>query len=187
ASPSGPRHPALGALGAGGAAAHLPRPRRRAGAAAHPAIEPLVLDFQQLRPDVTIEYKDMDTADLYAEAVATPAKGTAETPDLLISSASDLQVKLVNDGFTQPHRSALTDALPDWANWRDEAFGFTFEPAVIAYNRDLLPDAEVPRTATTRCASAGASPPTTRPPAASAICWPPTTPCCSASTGSSSQ
>ncbi|MDW7596682.1 extracellular solute-binding protein [Azospirillum brasilense] len=110
------------------------------------AIEPLVLDFQQLRPDVTIEYKDMDTADLYAEAVATPAKGTAETPDLLISSASDLQVKLVNDGFTQPHRSALTDALPDWANWRDEAFGFTFEPAVIAYNRDLLPDAEVPRT-----------------------------------------
>ncbi len=115
------------------------------------AIEPLVLDFQQLRPDVTIEYKDMDTADLYAEAVAVPAKGgaakgTAETPDLLISSASDLQVKLVNDGYTQPHRSALTDALPDWANWRDEAFGFTFEPAVIAYNRDLLPDAEVPRT-----------------------------------------
>ncbi|MGY0834989.1 sensor histidine kinase [Azospirillum argentinense] len=116
------------------------------------AIEPLVLDFQQLHPDVTVEYKDMDTADLYAEAVAVPAKGapanglTAETPDLLISSASDLQVKLVNDGYTQPHRSALTDALPDWANWRDEAFGFTFEPAVIAYNRDLLPDAEVPRT-----------------------------------------
>ncbi|MBK3776953.1 extracellular solute-binding protein [Azospirillum brasilense] len=116
------------------------------------AIEPLVLDFQQLHPDVTIEYKDMDTADLYAEAVAVPAKGgaakgaAAETPDLLISSASDLQVKLANDGYTQPHRSALTDALPDWANWRDEAFGFTFEPAVIAYNRDLLPDAEVPRT-----------------------------------------
>ncbi|GAA4250351.1 extracellular solute-binding protein [Azospirillum formosense] len=111
------------------------------------AIEPLVLDFQQLHPDVTIDYKDMDTADLYAEAVAAPAKGaTVETPDLLISSASDLQVKLVNDGYTQPHRSSLTDALPDWANWRDEAFGFTFEPAVIAYNRDLLPDAEVPRT-----------------------------------------
>lgn len=111
------------------------------------AIEPLVLDFQQLRPEVTIEYKDMDTADLYAEAVAAPAKGDAvERPDLLISSAADLQVKLVNDGYTQPHRSALTDALPDWANWRDEAFGFTFEPAVIAYNRDLLPDAQVPRT-----------------------------------------
>ncbi|MFC5358704.1 extracellular solute-binding protein [Azospirillum himalayense] len=111
------------------------------------AIEPLVLDFQRLHPDVTIDYKDMDTADLYAEAVAVPAKeGAAETPDLLISSASDLQVKLVNDGHTQPHRSALTDALPDWANWRDEAFGFTFEPAVIAYNRALLPDAQVPRT-----------------------------------------
>ncbi len=107
------------------------------------AIEPLVLDFQQLRPDVTVEYKDMDTADLYAEAIRRPA---TEKPDLLISSAADLQVKLVNDGYTQPHRSALTDALPDWANWRDEAFGFTFEPAVIAYNRDLLPDTQVPRT-----------------------------------------
>ncbi|MDQ2103882.1 sensor histidine kinase [Azospirillum isscasi] len=111
------------------------------------AIEPLVLDFQQLRPDVTVEYKDMDTVDLYAEAVAMPAKdAAAENPDLLISSAADLQVKLVNDGYTQPHRSALTDGLPDWANWRDEAFGFTFEPAVIAYNRDLLAADQVPRT-----------------------------------------
>ena len=41
--------------------------------------------------------------------------------------------------------SSATQALPDWANWRDEAFGFTFEPAVIVYNRDLVPESEVPR------------------------------------------
>ncbi len=110
------------------------------------AIEPLVIDFQRIHPDVTVEYQDMDTADLYADALAGPAREPAAVkPDLLISSAADLQVKLVNDGYTQPHRSALTDGLPDWANWRDEAFGFTFEPAVIAYNRDLLPADQVPR------------------------------------------
>lgn len=110
------------------------------------AIEPLVLDFQRIHPDVTVEYQDMDTADLYADAVAGAAReSAADKPDLLISSAADLQVKLVNDGHTRPHRSTLTDGLPDWANWRDEAFGFTFEPAVIAYNRDLLPADQVPR------------------------------------------
>ena len=109
------------------------------------AMDPLILDFQQLRPDVAVEYVDLGTADLYARAVQQ-ADGEGGGPDLLISSAADLQVKLVNDGLTQPHVSALTQALPDWANWRDEAFGFTFEPAVIVYNRDLLAESAVPRT-----------------------------------------
>ena len=43
-------------------------------------------------------------------------------------------MKLVNDGWTQPHRSADTTLVPAWANWRDEAYGFTLEPAVIVYS-----------------------------------------------------
>lgn len=106
------------------------------------ALEPLVLDFQQIRPDVAVEYVDMGTSELYARAVEDAGE---DKPDILISSAADLQVKLVNDGYTQPHVPAGKPVLPDWANWRDEAFGFTFEPAVIAYNRAQLPDAQVPR------------------------------------------
>lgn len=56
----------------------------------------------------------------------------------------DLQVKLVNDGHAQPHRSAETAALPRWAVWKDEAFGTTYEPAVIVYNKRLLGEADVP-------------------------------------------
>ena len=41
--------------------------------------------------------------------------------------------------------NSATQSLPDWANWRDEAFGFTYEPAVMVYNRDLVPELEVPR------------------------------------------
>ena len=63
----------------------------------------------------------------------------------MVSSAVDLQVKLVNDGCAQPHRSVATAALPAVANWRDELFGVTREPAVIVYNRDLVPPDEAPR------------------------------------------
>jgi two-component system sensor histidine kinase TctE len=103
-------------------------------------MEPLILDFQRIAPTVTVAYSDYPTRDLYER---TASGRTAA--DLVISSASDLQVKLINDGFSQPYESTATLSLPDWAKWRDEAFGFTVEPAVIVYNRDLVPEAEVPR------------------------------------------
>ena len=89
---------------------------------------------------MTVTYSDFSTRDLYERT----ASGNT-TADLVISSASDLQVKLINDGFSQPYESSTTQALPDWANWRDEAFGFTFEPAVMVYNHELVPELEVPR------------------------------------------
>jgi two-component system, OmpR family, sensor histidine kinase TctE len=104
------------------------------------SMEPLILDFQRLSPGVTIVYLELTTRELYDRATSGEATG-----DLVVSSASDLQVKLINDGYSQPYQSSVTQGLPDWANWRDEAFGFTFEPAVIVYNRDLVPHAEVPR------------------------------------------
>ncbi|MBY6262566.1 extracellular solute-binding protein [Azospirillum sp. 412522] len=106
-----------------------------------PAIEPLIRDFQQLNPAVTVEYREMNTGELY-DSVVKRANG--DVPDLVISSASGLQVKLVNDGHARRYSSPATDALPDWANWRSAAFGFTQEPAAIVFNRDLVPEGEVP-------------------------------------------
>jgi two-component system, OmpR family, sensor histidine kinase TctE len=103
------------------------------------AMQPLLADFQALRPDVAIEYHDLTTHALF-EAVT---RGMAAA-DIVISSAMDLQVKLVNDGWTQPHVSEETGRLPRWANWRNEAFGFTYEPAVIVYRRDAL-EGDLPR------------------------------------------
>ncbi|WP_245613109.1 sensor histidine kinase [Skermanella stibiiresistens] len=104
------------------------------------AMEPLIRDFQAVAPDVTIVYDELTSRELYERTVAVESRA-----DLLISSAADLQVKLVNDGYGQAYVSDATSALPDWANWRDEAFGFTYEPAVIAYNLDLVPPPEAPR------------------------------------------
>jgi len=106
------------------------------------AMEPLLRDFQTARSEVAIDYFDFNSNELFASVIAPP---DGIPPDLVISSAMDLQVKLVNDGWTRSHVSHLTRRLPAWANWRDEAFGFTLEPAVIVYRRGQLDDQRAPR------------------------------------------
>ena len=42
--------------------------------------------------------------------------------------------------------TAQASKLPAWANWKNEAFGTTFEPIVFVYNKRLLKADEVPQT-----------------------------------------
>jgi ABC-type Fe3+ transport system substrate-binding protein len=105
---------------------------------------PLLEAFVATMPQVAVRYEQRGSNDLHAVATAA-CDGAGPPADLIVSSAVDLQVKLVNDGCAQPHRSVHTAALPTEANWRDELFGVTEEPAVIVYNRDLVPVSEAPR------------------------------------------
>jgi iron(III) transport system substrate-binding protein len=108
------------------------------------AIKPLILDFQKIATDVTVEFNDYVSNDLFREAERACSTGQ-NYGDLLISSSADQLVKLANDGCAIPHSSAETDALASWANWRNEVFGFVFEPAVIVYDASRVPQADVPR------------------------------------------
>src|SRR6185295_14690329 len=108
------------------------------------AIEPLIKDFQVLEPGLSITYVDNLTNDLFEMMQAACAKDLI-VADLVFSSAVDHMVKLANDGCAQPHTSPETSRAPPFASWHDEVFGFTFEPAVIVYNRNLVPPADVPR------------------------------------------
>ncbi|WP_182086764.1 extracellular solute-binding protein [Aureimonas sp. ME7] len=101
----------------------------------------LVRGFQAKRGDVGVDYVEGETRRIYEDFV----KGLDPSPDLVMSSAPDLQVKLANDGFARTVRPAAAGSLPGWAQWRSELYGFSFEPAVIVYNRDILSEAEVPR------------------------------------------
>jgi two-component system sensor histidine kinase TctE len=99
--------------------------------------------YQHLYPGVAVAYTETDSLALYEGLLA----GAFDpVPDLLISSASDLQVKLANDGHALAHPTPAVEALPDWAQWRGEVIGFTYEPAVIVYNPALLPPGTQPRT-----------------------------------------
>ena len=107
-----------------------------------PVFAPVLRDYQRQHPGVAIRYEEFSTQDLYRQA-AQPQAGGA---DLLVSSSMDLQVQLVNDGRAQSYRSAETAALPTWARWRDEIFGFSYEPMVIAYDTRRFTPATAPAT-----------------------------------------
>lgn len=98
--------------------------------------------FQAENRSVAVTYTETDSNALY-EGFLTGDLPTS--PDLLISSASDLQLKLANDGHALAHASRWLERLPDWARWRDEVFGFTYEPAVIIYSPQWLPPGSQPR------------------------------------------
>lgn len=105
---------------------------------------PVLADFTAANPAIAVDYEQWGTNDLFA--ITQAECGAAGTADLVISSAVDQQVKLVNDGCARAHVSPEGAALPDVLRWRDELFGITREPAVMVYNRDLVPAAEAPRT-----------------------------------------
>ncbi|MCE1184792.1 ABC transporter substrate-binding protein [Zoogloea sp.] len=103
----------------------------------------LIRDFRTLYPAIQVEYSNMSTTELYNRFISESAAGASA--DVTWSSSMDLQVKLVNDGYAQPHKSAETARLPEWANWKNEAFGTTYEPIGIVYNKRLVPAADVPQ------------------------------------------
>lgn len=104
------------------------------GAADFPTIRPVLEAFTRHHPTIAVNYTEFNTQVLYSRLL----NDYPQAPDLVMSSAIDLQFKLVNDGFAQPFYSDETSSLPRWAVWRDEIFGFTYEPAVLAVNRRLL-------------------------------------------------
>lgn len=109
------------------------------------ALAPLIQDFQQLAPGTTVEIREYVTNDLFSAAAQACHEGRP-LGDVLLSSSVDQLVKLANDGCARRVDGPNLPRAPRWANWRDEVFGFTFEPIVMVYNRDSVPAAEVPRT-----------------------------------------
>ena len=109
------------------------------------AAEPLIKDFSALYPGVTVEYNDMNSTEVYNRFISEAAAG-GTTADVLWSSSMDLQVKLVSEGYGVVYKSPEAGAIPAWANYKDTAFGTTFEPVAIVYNKRLVPADEVPTT-----------------------------------------
>jgi len=64
--------------------------------------------------------------------------------DLVMSSAMDLQMRLVNDGLAAGVTPDAT-GLPAWARWRDQLFGVALEPVVTLASRRVLGDTPLPR------------------------------------------
>lgn len=103
---------------------------------------PLLKQFSAENPDLQVRYFDINTLELYHKVID---EREAPVGDLIISSAMDLQLKLVNDGYAQTYKSTNTESLPDNAKWRNQIFSFSLEPVVILVNNTLFPDKAFPQ------------------------------------------
>ena len=107
-------------------------------------MRPLIEAFQRINPDIAVTYLE-DTSNNLDSAVTDACTEGRFIADLVISSSIAQQVRLVNNGCAAPVLSPVVEALPDWAKWRGELFGLTFEPAVIVYNKAAFEGEEPPQ------------------------------------------
>jgi len=103
--------------------------------------EPIITGFLAENTDVSVDYTVVSSSELMK---AISQEGAAF--DVAISSAMDLQTKLANDGFTASYSSQATEALPEWARWRQDLFAFTQEPAAIVLSKEAFADLPLPQT-----------------------------------------
>lgn len=93
--------------------------------------------FIAQNPTISIEYFVTGTSDVDKRVRAAP-----RAFDIAISSAMDLQLKLVNDGFALSLKGV---SHPPWAQWRHSLFAFTSEPAAIVFNRSAFAGLPLPQ------------------------------------------
>lgn len=104
----------------------------------------LVDEFKALHPAIAVKYVSLPVDQLDARLRKDDAG--LGGPDVVWSSAMELQMKAALDGLAQPYHSAEAATLPAWAKWRDRLYGTTYEPVVLVYNRQLVAPGEVPTT-----------------------------------------
>ena len=107
-------------------------------------VKELIAGFLRRYPFLHVDYVEQSAGALNARFLDAAAHHRP-TADLLWSSAMDLQIKLANDNLAQTYQSPEAKHLPDWANWKNQAWGTTAEPIVMVYNRHLIADAAMPR------------------------------------------
>jgi iron(III) transport system substrate-binding protein len=98
-------------------------------AAFEPFCLSLLAGFAKAQPGVSLQFVDGVSTDLHTHYLGLHQRGEG-LPDVIWSSAMDLQMDLVRMGHASPHRSAHAQALPNWARYQDLAFCTTLEPLV---------------------------------------------------------
>ncbi|SHK50928.1 iron(III) transport system substrate-binding protein [Shimia gijangensis] len=99
---------------------------------------PIIDQYLKEHPDWSVEYLVATTA-----AIDQTFRKNPDQFDIVISSAMDLQLKLVNDGFAL-ELSEIDHH--DWAQWRQRLFAFTAEPAAIVLNSAAFEGQAIPQT-----------------------------------------
>lgn len=96
--------------------------------------------FERRNPGLKVRFRELNSVGI-RDAIVSEDRGSRPIADIAWSTAMDLQVKLVNDGYAQRLRLREAQDLPPWAVWRDRGFAVTAEPVGFAYNARVLAEA----------------------------------------------
>lgn len=107
-------------------------------------MRPLIAAFQDSNPGISVTYVE-DTSNNLDASVSSACAERGFFADLVISSSIAQQVRLVNGGCAREIGSPVVSNLPDWAQWRGELIGLTYEPAVMVYNKAAFSETGPPR------------------------------------------
>ena len=107
-------------------------------------IGPALAAFRRANPTLRVTFRRQNSAEIYTRYLAESAAGQS-TADLVWSSAMDLQIKLINDGYAQTFVAPDKAVLPPWAVWKSQGYGITAEPIVFVHDRRRLPESQAPR------------------------------------------
>ena len=101
---------------------------------------PMINSFLEEYPNFAINYIVASSTELFKEI-----KNGDHKFDLVISSAMDLQTKLVNDGYAITHFPKINNTIPDWSTWNNRVFAFTQEPAAIVISNEVFKNLSKPK------------------------------------------
>ena len=108
------------------------------------AAQPLIKDFSAMYPDIKVEYNDMNSTELYNRFIAEVGVGSRlgrRDVELGDGSAGEAGRRRPGDDL----RIARGAKLPQWAVYKNQAYGTTYEPAVFIYNKRLVSGDEIPQ------------------------------------------
>ena len=99
-------------------------------------MRPFLLAFQRHNPRLSLVYIQSRN-DALLERALWACQQRERTADIYLTSSTDHLVRLANENCATTLPSAIGQAAPAKASWRDQVVAFTVEPAVFVFTREL--------------------------------------------------
>lgn len=117
------------------------------GAIDRKVADQLVKEFNALNPGVKVDFISLSSSDVFSWHVRDVASRKVSA-DILWNSDIKLQAALVKDGYALKYMPEENSGVMKSANIADSAYVTGFDPVVMAYNKKLVSEKELPLTRT---------------------------------------
>ena len=94
---------------------------------------------------IKIAYNDLGTNGAYNQIISEAAASQV-TADVIWSSAMDLQLTLLKDGYGEAYDTPEAKNIPDWGKYEGALYATTVEPIGMIYNTKALTEDKLPKT-----------------------------------------